>query len=463
LLGEDSWLAVCHSASTLAGYCAAVRFELPGRGRVAWVTQLVVSTTFRRERVATNLLYGVWQFTDCYAWGLATANPFAVRALETATRRPCLLSEIRRRGPEVITHLADRVTYIPGALRTDNNGRVAPRVDSQFFVDHSGLADMRKAAIRDGRRWALGNLGEGEEWFACTFGSQAPTALDQVRLEELLQGSDGIWMQAYEGMSLDTEHRWHAYAESEIEFCVAATGLRTGAHVLDVGCGDGRHSAALAGHGFETTAVDISERLVNQGMAVSGDLGITWEVRDARAGLPDGPFDAVLCLYDVLGSSANAEDDRRVMANIAAALAPRGWLVLSVMNTEAVLHRLAPTARPGDVDSFVRALEELAPSPTMESSGAIFDPTLLVYYNGVYYRKEQFEGAHGRLPTELVVRDKRYDADELRDLLVRSGFDVVCVQPSRLGGWADGPLERTDERAKELVAVARLPATEGSR
>lgn len=156
-------LACAFKEGQLIGYCVAVRSELAGKGRVAWVSQLVVHQTYRGARIATRLLYSVWQFSDCYAWGLATANPFAVRALETATRRPCRARLITENGSEILRHVGEHVSYLPGDVVKDEDGRPRPRVDTKFFLDHQDIPELRVLAAREDRPWALGNVGEGEE------------------------------------------------------------------------------------------------------------------------------------------------------------------------------------------------------------------------------------------------------------------------------------------------------------
>jgi len=110
LESPDSFLALAElSSGELVGYCIAVFTAAPeGQGRIAWVSQLVVGDAYRNEGVATNLLFSVWGFSDHYACGLVTSNPFAVRALESATRRACRLGEIRRRGNHVLHALEER-------------------------------------------------------------------------------------------------------------------------------------------------------------------------------------------------------------------------------------------------------------------------------------------------------------------------------------------------------------------
>jgi SAM-dependent methyltransferase len=460
LSSSDTWLACAYHFDRLIGYCAAVRAEVPDRGRIVWVTQLVVDSSFRQASVGTTLLFGVWQFSDCYAWGLATPNPYAVRALETATRRPCRLSVIKELGPEILQALAQRVAYLPDTLYTDTEGRLLPIIDTRFFVDLAGIEDMREAAARSNRPWQLGMIGEGQEWFACTFASQPPTAIDNERLVRLLEGADEIWIHAYEGMTLDEDHLWRQHTDAEVQHAIAATGLPSGSTVLDVGCGDGRHAEAFAALGYLVTGIDISKPLIERGRERIGDA-VVLEQRDARMSVPDGPFDMALCLYDVLGSSANGDEDVALLRNIFDSLVPGGSIVASVMNTNVTLNRLSAGHHPETIDAFVAALESLPPSDRMERTGLIFEPAHLLLFDGIYYRKEQFDKARTRLPSELVVRDKRYGKEEIMQAFLNVGYTDVNVRPVQVGHWGE-PLEESDERAKELLVLARRPADDPS-
>lgn len=456
-LDDDAvWLACAFHDERLIGYCIAVWTTVPKKGRIAWVSQLVVAETYRNARVATRLLYSVWQFSDCYAWGLATANPFAVRALETATRRPCRRALIAKHGGDVLHHLAEHIPYLPPRLVTDARGRPQPRVDTRFLLDHTGVPEMRELARRGDRPWALGSLSCGEEWFACTFSAQVPQEVDDARLAELLTGADSIWLQAYEAMTMDEKHAWHRHAEDEVDMIITSLGIPPDASVLDVGCGDGRHVRVFADRGHEIIGVDLSARLVER--ARENAVGAHVDVLDARAELPAGPFDLIVSLYDVIGSSASPEDDRRLMANVVSSLSAGGYFVASVMNAGATAGRIEDTHLPDGNADFITALEDLSPSNTMEQTGAVFDPDLLLYYNGVYYRKEQFQATKWQLPAELVVRDRRFSSSSLRALAESVGLEIVEIRPVQAGGWRRRPaLNEHDNAAKELLLIARKP------
>lgn len=94
----------------------------------------------------------------------------------------------------------------------------------------------------------------------------------------------------------------------------------------------------------------------------------------------------------------------------------------------------------------------------MHKSGDIFDPKLFLIDSktGLVYRKEQF-GDDSSLPAEYVIRDRRYTAKELTDLVKNRGFDVIDCRYVRAGRW-DEPLEATDLKAKEILLIARKMA-----
>lgn len=93
-----------------------------------------------------------------------------------------------------------------------------------------------------------------------------------------------------------------AFGEPSNLVVALAKALSPGATVLDLGCGDGRHALFLASHGFDVTAVDISERGVNKTrlLASASGFALRVEVGDMRSYHFERQFDLIIsygCLH----------------------------------------------------------------------------------------------------------------------------------------------------------------------
>ncbi|KAI9091710.1 hypothetical protein DFS34DRAFT_634618 [Phlyctochytrium arcticum] len=89
LFKDDCFLVVAkdHEADILIGHAFAVRFPVPELGGYAvWITQLVVHSAYRNKEVATHLVTLALSKQDVCA-GLVSSHPYAVRALERATKQ----------------------------------------------------------------------------------------------------------------------------------------------------------------------------------------------------------------------------------------------------------------------------------------------------------------------------------------------------------------------------------------
>lgn len=72
------------------------------------------------------------------------------------------------------------------------------------------------------------------------------------------------------------------------------------------------------------------------------------------------------------------------------------------------------------------------------------------------YRKEQFlEG--NQLPTELIVRDRRYRKNEIEDMCRQAGLEVIWSRFVQSGRW-EVELEGHDSRAKEILLLCQKPS-----
>ncbi|GAB2694703.1 class I SAM-dependent methyltransferase [Paenibacillus thermoaerophilus] len=161
------------------------------------------------------------------------------------------------------------------------------------------------------------------------------------------------------------KHRDFAGARREVERMVQWLNLPAGASVLDLCCGMGRHSLALAEMGYKVTGVDLSEPLLAEARAADAEGRVRWHRGDMRDVPLEGGFDAVVNLFTSFGYFDTDEENRRVLEEISRLLQPGGRWLLDFLNASWVESRLVPHSvrKEGDLtiderrvveDGFVR-------------------------------------------------------------------------------------------------------------
>ena len=139
----------------------------------------------------------------------------------------------------------------------------------------------------------------------------------------------------------------------ETQFAIHALGIQPHHRVLDLCCGQGRHSIALAKTGLDVTGVDLSTEMldiayetaaregvspVNAGNA-EGKAGLKLQQADMRQ-LPDdfeNQFDATINMFSSFGYLESEDDDQQVLHQIAKSLKPGGKLLMDLLNREWVI------------------------------------------------------------------------------------------------------------------------------
>ena len=124
-------------------------------------------------------------------------------------------------------------------------------------------------------------------------------------------------------------------AESDALAAARLAGVEAGADVVDVPCGFGRHTLALARAGYRAVGVDRSGTLLEEARRRSaGERWPKWTRADYRE-LPfaDESFDAAFNLFTSLGYLGD-EEDTKVLAAIRRVLRPGAKLVLETMHRD---------------------------------------------------------------------------------------------------------------------------------
>jgi SAM-dependent methyltransferase len=154
-----------------------------------------------------------------------------------------------------------------------------------------------------------------------------------------MPGSDQPWYEAFFGKDyLDvyghqfTDDR----AAKEVAFVRQALALKAGDAVLDLCCGQGRHSVLLAREGMKVTGQDLSEEYLSIARKAAQTEGVALETvhSDMRVVPFSAQFDAVINMFSAFGYLESEAEDAKVLAAVANALKPGGRLLMDLINRE---------------------------------------------------------------------------------------------------------------------------------
>ena len=456
---ENVRIATARDENKLVGYAIATisyKNKKEQKNIISWITQLVVHQNFRQHGIGKELLFSFWGFSNYYAWGIMSSNPYAIRALEKATHRRVNPQLIKQKEKGLIKFGVEQVSYLNENTEfviTSNN----TKVNTLFPSDISRIGEKLANVTRNDIPWLLGTIDEGWEWLAFTFNNQEKITLTKAEINEMLDVSDKIAHQAYSKMPMDTkEHFWAKHTQSEINFIIENCNLNKDSKIADFGCGIGRHTNALLERGYANIiGLDYSETLLTKAKEKlsKNDNFIIGDCRDIDL---EKKFDTIICLYDVIGSFIDNNENNKTIKNIYRHLEDNGYALISVMNYELTVSQAKHIFSLKDEHN---KLLELTASDTMQTTGDIFNPD---YYmidrdTHIVYRREQFSGSK-QLPQELIVRDYRYTKMEIEQMFVKLGFEVLFSKYVQAGKW-DIELESTDTKAKEILLLCKKTKT----
>lgn len=161
------------------------------------------------------------------------------------------------------------------------------------------------------------------------------------------------WQEAFfRGVALDAWRRIlnPEMTRAEVDFLERALEISPGAQLLDVPCGNGRHSIEFAGRGYRMTGLDLSEEFIAEASNAT-PLPVRWVRADMRTLTWVSEFDGAYCFgnsFCYLGW----EEARQFLANVARGLKPGARFIVDTgMAAESILPSLARTRwfRLGDI------------------------------------------------------------------------------------------------------------------
>lgn len=206
-----------------------------------------------------------------------------------------------------------------------------------------------------------------------------------------------------------------------------------GKAALDLGCGTGRFSIALAERGFSVTAVDRTKFLLDKARAKARSLRVSveWLQKDMRDFVRPDAYDFVLSMFSSFGYFDNRAEDAAVLANIFESLRPGGVFLMDIMGKEIL------------AKAFQRSSAQTLPDGSIVvEQRTILDDWTRVLSEWTVIRK-------GRSRT-FTLQLNIYSGQELRQEMERAGLVDV-----KLYGNLDGDPYGPD--ATRLIAVGRKP------
>jgi 2-polyprenyl-3-methyl-5-hydroxy-6-metoxy-1,4-benzoquinol methylase len=236
------------------------------------------------------------------------------------------------------------------------------------------------------------------------------------------------WEHFFEGLpvKLWLEALSQEHTASEADAIARWLSVEPGADLLDVPCGGGRLSLALAERGYRLTGVDVSREFLEHARSCDDADRVSWEHREMRDLPWPGRFDGAYCVGNSFGY-LDEEGNTAFLRAVSSALKPGARFILE---TPMVLENL---------------LGHLQERPWWK----VGEMYLLV--------SNQYDHTRSRLDIEYTFLSKgrsevRYGSHqayryaELRQLLESSGFDVADATP-----WT------RDAHSVTFIATRRRP------
>jgi SAM-dependent methyltransferase len=222
--------------------------------------------------------------------------------------------------------------------------------------------------------------------------------------------------------------------DAEVRFMIEHLRPPAGSRILDLGCGTGRHSVALAASGYDVTGVDLSRGMLDVAARRAADAGVTvsFEQQDAAQLDLAGRFDLAICLCEgamclLTDDDDPLERDMRILANVFASLKPGGRFLLNVLNACRQI-RLYSDADVASGRFDVLNLTEASDAPMIVSNDA----------------------------STFKLRERGYTPPEIKRMLRATGFIDVRVYGGTAGAWQLAA-PKLDEM--ELMLFANKPPT----
>ena len=206
-----------------------------------------------------------------------------------------------------------------------------------------------------------------------------------------------------------------------------------GNHIINFGCGTGRHDIELSFMGYQCTGIDMSNIMVQiaKENADKTEKNIKFLVADVRTYSEQSKYDAVISLFHVMSYQVDNTDIISTFCSARNVLNPNGLFLFDVWYGPGVLSD-KPNIRVKEVEDDKYRLIRIA-RPVMDDRRNIVD----VYYEVLIIDKESNETK----TIQELHRMRYFFRPELEFYLKESGFelldslDCVTLEKTNYNSW----------------------------
>jgi len=198
--------------------------------------------------------------------------------------------------------------------------------------------------------------------------------------------------------------------------------------MLDLGCGNGRHSKRLAAKGFDVTGIDLAASSIRDAKKYENTT-LRFYRQDMRMPFGKNAFDYVFNFFTSFGYFNNPDDDNKVVRNISTALKPGGLLVMDYINAAYAERRLTATEEK-EIDGIIYHINRWADEKYI-------------------FKKISIEEELFGQPLEYTEQVRKFSLHDFKKLFKNNGLRLINV-------FGDYQLNSYDsETSPRIVMIAK--------
>lgn len=172
--------------------------------------------------------------------------------------------------------------------------------------------------------------------------------------------------------------------------------------ILDLACGEGRHSNYLASKGFKVTGIDLSERSIVLAKENAVE-NVDFDIADMREFSINSKYEYIFNLFTSFGYFQNTNDNIKVLNQIRKHLDDSGTLVIDFLNKHLVVKNLVP--------SETKTVDQI----TFNITRKVQDGSVV---KNITFKADNIENKYQE-------RVQLFDLNDFQQMLDQSGFKII--------------------------------------